>query len=1007
MNMQLYPGAVFCYTNRMRRLTLVWFAWLMAASAFAERPVTRLYTADDGLARNWVGRIRRDHRGRLWFCTVEGLSLFDGEKFYNYTAADGLPNRNVNDILDAGDGSYWLATDAGLHRFRPRTTAPPVFDKVPLDGVNQAATVLLRARNGDLWCGTQGGLYRVRPGGKQHGELTPLTVRGETGLALPTILALAEDRQGSLWIGSGRGLLRYDSRGVWRFPAGCMANPRPMAKALHIDREGRLWAAYTNGISRLDLSRDPPVAETTCFDSQHSFADVQTFYESSAGEFWIGGFGLAHLRGVPAPFPGRFENFDRKTLLGSQYIYGIAEDLARNLWAAVGRNGVMRILRPGFGQFTEADGLESGYVHSVFEGWDGTLYAVTGRRHTLNRFDGERFHPIDAKTPSEVTEFGYGDHAVTLEDRHGEWWMATGAGLLRYPSVARPEDLARTPPSAHYTKTSGLPGDSITRVYQDRDRDIWIGTYGIARWKSDTGKLEDWTATINQAMGASVGLASFAQDGAGDIWMGFYPRGLARFRDGRWESVRDGLPTGQIGALLVDQRGRLWVGSGLAGVARIDEPAAAIPRFNYYLRAGGLRSDHVAALAEDRAGRIYVAGGRGVDRLDPATGSVINFAAGSGPPPGETHELFRDRNGAIWFGSSSGLARYLPEPDPTGPPPSPAIHEVRVSGAPVLVSDEGEAQVQLPAFPAGRHSIAIGFGSVDFSVGNRVRYRYRLLPVESNWSEPAASRSVQYAGLGPNRYDFEVQAVGPTGLFSPAGAGVRFRVQAPFWKTSWFLLLAGGSIAALGYSAYLYRLRHQLALERVRARVAADVHDDMGSGLAEIAIMTEVASREAPALGLDAVARRARELRAAMNDIVWSVDPAGDSLEALINRWRQTAFALLGDDRLEFLAPAVQEISRVALDPDQRRQLLLIFKEVVTNVARHAGANRVRIQVKREADLLNLEIRDDGCGFDPAHNYPGSGLKNMRSRAEALHGTLAIDSQPGAGCIVTLRVPIA
>ena len=192
----------------------------------------------------------------------------------------------------------------------------------------------------------------------------------------------------------------------------------------------------------------------------------------------------------------------------------------------------------------------------------------------------------------------------------------------------------------------------------------------------------------------------------------------------------------------------------------------------------------------------------------------------------------------------------------------------------------------------------------------------------------------------------------------------------------------------------------------MRTRSAADLHDDLVPGLAEIAILAEVAGQREPLLGLDAVARRARELRAAMSDIVWSVDPSGDSLEELINRWRQTAFALLGEGRLEFLAPPAEETSRVKLAPDQRRELLLVFKEIATNVARHAGAKQARICVQTEGKRLRLEVRDDGCGFDPERNDRGAGLNSMHRRAEALHGSLKIDSQPGFGATVTLSVPL-
>jgi len=146
-------------------------------------------------------------------------------------------------------------------------------------------------------------------------------------------------------------------------------------------------------------------------------------------------------------------------------------------------------------------------------------------------------------------------------------------------------------------------------------------------------------------------------------------------------------------------------------------------------------------------GRIYIATVRGIDCYDPASGLISQLSAGAGPPPGETHVLYRDRSGAIWFGSSSGLTRYAPQRDPPGPPPQPAIREVRISGLPVMASDEGEAAVRLRPLQAGAGSIEIGFGSVDFAIENRTRYRYRLKPAEKDWREPSSRRTV--AGRDP------------------------------------------------------------------------------------------------------------------------------------------------------------------------------------------------------------------------------------------------------------------
>jgi len=971
---------------------------VLAAPLTADQPVMRLFTIDDGLPRNWITRIRPDSQGRLWFCTVEGLSLYDGQQFANYGVKDGLPHRMVDDILEAGGGYYWLATGAGLTRFRPRAIRGPVFEPVSIQGGFHASesSVLFRTRANEIWFGTDEGLYLLRDGPR------PEAVAVDLSPGMKGITALAEGPDGSLWIGTEKSLARRRPDGTISFWSG-ESGGTPFIRALLIDRDGTLWAGGF-GFYTLDSRETSP--QLRRHPTMH-LADIQSLYQDSQGQIWIGSSGVLRMQSADS-HAGVLDvqSFDRNSPLGSQYAFAFSEDSAGNLWMALGALGAARVLRPGFSQFNEADGLESKRVQSVFETHEGALLAVSGARHTLHQFDGSRFTQIQPPAPG-IGTFGWGEGRIALEDRRGEWWLATGVGLLRYPKVAKPSDLAHTPPKAIYRQADGLPDMGITRLFEDSRGDIWIGTgSGVARFRASAETMEDLSATFRAALGHEPIPHSFAEDRDGAMWVGFYHDGLVRYRGGQAEAIRQGLPAGSMNSLLIDHTGRLWIASSRQGLARIDCPADQAPAIRRFTEAEGVRSQHLFALAEDHTGRIYIAGGNGVDRLDPASGFAYHFAATGGLPEGETHRLFCDRQGQIWFASDFGLARYIPEPDATVPPAPPSIHEVRVSGVSTLVSDEGESQVGLLRLPAGRDSIEITYGSVDFTVGNNLRYRYRLSPGQSEWHPPTAGRTAQYAGIGPGSYRFEVQAIGPTGLPSAGVASVAFRIAPPFWTTWWFAALAGSSIGSLVLAAHLYRVKYLLAVERVRTHLAADLHDDLGAGLTEIAILTEVAKQQNSTQSLEDVAERARELRSAMGDIVWSVDPECDSLEGLIRRLRQTAYTLVGHESLEFLTPPDAETARIPLRPDCRRHLLLLFKEVLTNVARHSHATRVRVEVGLSPSMLALDVVDDGGGFDAAVTPSGNGLKNMALRAEAVRGTLHIDSLPGKGTRVRMCMPL-
>jgi signal transduction histidine kinase/ligand-binding sensor domain-containing protein len=1016
------PVPTFSAASKACATRLIWMLLLVVLpwdGLKAAQPMLRLFTTEDGLARNWVKRIRSDHAGRLWFCTVEGLSVFDGERFTNYTVADGLPNRYVSDFLDAGDAGCWIIGPAGLFRFRPRggagRAAAPVFTKIVLDGVEdptdfsqQGEAVLLQSRDGQIFAATGGGLFRVEnPGGVTHAALVSLP-RSNPRAGQPEVHAIASAQDGSLWLSAGDRLVRLLPDGQlasWGTETGIPA----FAKALLCDREGHLWAGGWGALYELDIEHERPVVLTEYTSaSVPPSVDVQALFQDADGDIWLAGKGLALLKRFGRA-SGSWSTFEQTAQLASQNISSIATDSQGNLWLAVSNIGAARILRHGFQIFTESDGLKSRHVISVFDTRQGQVYAVTEPR-ILHEFDGERFTAIPMRLPNRIQGVGWGESSVVLQTRTGEWWAAAAGGLVRFAPVASTRDLSRVAARV-YGPAEGLPFDPVLRLFEEREGAVWATGRGAVRWDPATNKFQDFTPALDALVGnrdEDYPLA-YAQDRVGAVWMGVGLGKIFRLRNGRFEEVRYSPPSGAINGLFADREGRVWIASSQGGLGRIDEPSASSPQIRWYTQAKGLASNHLFAVTQDHAGRIYVAGGQGVDRLDPATGTVRHYSTSDGLPPGETQRMYCDHAGAIWFASNFGLSRYEPESDRPAVAATPKIHGVRAGGKAVMVSDDGESSINGLEVPAGRDDIEITYGAVDFSVGHGPRYQYRLQPVDGDWRKPTSLRSAQYARLGAGAYIFEARGISNDGRPGEGLARVQFQVLAPFWQRWWFVALAGASLVGLAYSAHTYRLRHILAVQRIRTRLAADLHDNMGSGLAEIAIVAEVAKQKAQpqeALAMELVAERARELRATMGDIVWSVDPASDNLTGVIRRWRLAAANLLNNVSLVFNAPPESQTDSIAMRPDQRRHLLLLFKEAITNVARHANAASVSIDVTLADGELRLSVQDDGRGFSVAENSWGNGLRGMAHRADELKGRFEIQSNTGAGTRVDVRLPV-
>jgi len=976
---------------------------LLALSAahwlLAQQPSFRLFNIDDGLVRNWVTKIVRDSRGYLWICTVEGISLFDGYHFTNFSTRDGLPSRLVNDVIETRAGDFWFATEAGLARFHRDHGKVAPFEVIHVGGSNESNSIraLHEDPDGTIWCATGAGLYRFRP---QDGETAPrLDGVGNVG-----VHALVEDSRRNLWLATDQAFLRRRPNGrteAITIPLAWRVN------SLAIDGHGRLWAGGW-GLVGIDTHSEPPRVLTAREVPDRSHERITALYCDEDGEIWVGK-SRSLVRFRPDASPPDVRVYWASETSPVVDVRSIARDIRRNLWIGVGTLGLVRIAAGSLDQFTTADGLASNEVVGLIEGSQGAFYALTGE-WTLNEPRGDRFVPFPLRVPRPGITWAVG--SAVLQDFDDGWWAASGDGVLRYAAARHPGALRGRLPDRIYSVRDGLPGPIVLRLFQDSRGDIWAGTTdGVGHWNRSTGRWRGFrTAALLPGSANPASVNSFAEDHSGNVWAGMYPSGLIRFREEAHELITRDVPRGQINALLVDHSGELWIGSSQGGIGRLEHPEAAEPQIRRYGLEQGLSSVHVFSLAEDDAGRIYVAGGRGVDRLDRKNGSLHHFTPSSGLPPGEIQHLLRDREGSIWFASLYGLARYRPQPDRPSETPVPLLRGLHLDGERYPISETGEREVRGIKLMPGHNRLEVEFRALHFEVGEVLRYQYRLEDAERDWSAPSEEQTVRYANLAPGKYRFAVRSITESGQISAGQATVTFEVIPVFWRRSWFPAMVTIAIAGGAVFLHRYRLNHLLALERVRTRLATDLHDDVGAGLAEIAILSEVAKRQEGlriTQLLDDIAARARSLREAMSDIVWTVDPREDYLSDLVLRLRQVAFTLLEAEerRVEFLAPSDDQLL-IELAPDLRRHVLLFFKEAVTNVARHADATEVRVEISAGDGRFRMSIRDNGRGFDLLKPRSGRGLKSLQYRAGELRGGCHVESAPSGGTKVELHLPL-
>ena len=1004
---------------------LIFVFFICCPPISAERLPVKTYTVADGLLRDEVVKIKRDSRGFLWFCTGEGVSRFDGYAFKNFTTDDGLPERHANDFLETKIGGIYIATGNGLAALNPRGDAADdsyFSTYLPDNPKANAVNVLYKDVHSTVFVGTSDGLYKFD-------EKSLIFEAVDIGKPLAnydavSVTAILEDEHGAVWVGTeDNGLRRVSPSGevrIFTHDDGLGGNS---VFSLFEDADKRIWAGmrldkFGGGLNLLKGETD---ADNSIVERHFSSKDgltsdwVTNFLQTGDGEFWIGTTaGLCRWQG--ANEKSVCKNYHAANGICDYDVWTISQDENGNLWTG-SRCGATKISRYGFTTYDESDGNTTEVANSFFENSAGDFFVTKNgsKGRTIYRFDGVKFVETIPQMPFKISNFGWGWKQTVLQDRENSWWIPTAHGVFRFPVNTAFKNLDETMPQNISPPTMS---DEIFRIYEDSRGDVWVSTLkknGLWRWERGANVWHDY-ADLFAADSASQAVTAFVEDQSGNLWIGTGADGggeLLRYRNGNFDifTKKDDLICGWIRDLYVDKSNRLWIANTKTGLLRLDDVNAETLNFKRYARAEGLSSAAALSVTEDVFGRIYVGTPRGVDRLNADTGQIENFTTADGLPASYTEIAYRDRQNNLWFGTSGGLTRFVPEPKRERKPPTILITALRVNGEPQKISITGETEITKIELNAEQKQMSVDFVGLGASLGEQLKYEYRF--GGGDWTQ-TNERTVNFANLASGSYRFEVRAQ-TADLLTSAPAAVSFKIDAPIYLRPWFLIAAflifGGAI----FSVYRYRVSRLLEMERMRTRIATDLHDDIGANLTKISILSEVARRR---LGngaddddganlLENIAETSRESISAMSDIVWAINPKKDSPADLTSRMRRHAEELLErrEIKLEFhAAPSAPDLK---LDADLRRNIYLIFKESLNNIVRHAAAENVEIDLSFAGGALTLKIADDGRGFETNDEYDGNGLASMRKRAAELGADLQINSSPTNGTNVILRVESA
>jgi ligand-binding sensor domain-containing protein/signal transduction histidine kinase len=977
----------------MRRLGFMIAALAVCVRlAHAQQLPIRNYSAKDGLLRNAVRCILQDRDGRMWFGTADGLDRYDGAAFRHFTTSQGLSDNFINALATDTAGTLWIATNfGGITRYHDNTfTQHLVVPEYPASLANHVNCILFDSHR-RCWIGTDGGLFRFEAN-------RFLTVNSTI-----TVTALAEDSSGKVWIGTTNGLLAFDA--LRKESSLASIFPNLEVTALAVDRTGLLLVGTTNGLKHIPGER-PHRWQIERLLNRLRKEWIRCLAIDEDNTVWIGTARIGVVRFTP---DGMIGPVSEAQGLAGNVVNHIVRDREGNVWFAT-NTGLSKLISDQIVNYTRADGLPDYGITAVAR--DGTGAMWFGSRLGLTRM-------LDGRMTTFTAAHGLPDsYVLTLyADDEGTIWCGTEQGPARIVTSGASSPRFRAyGPSRGWHRIEGML-NRVRAIYRDDDGNLWFGNdEGVSFFHNGRFTTHRIEGPSDERL-----VAGLVRDASGDVWAGLHTGGIVQFavafgRDGtpllterRRLRVNDGLTDDHIRCATRTRDGALWFGTRFGGAIRI-EPARGT--FTSLTTDDGLAANWVNGIIEDRYGTLWLATARGVNRVsftsptrttpDVETLTMFDGLAGDG-----VNSVYEDVNGTLWLATYNGVARYEPSNDrsPRVPP------RVLITGISVLGQEDSAALRHRSAeYDYDHHSIAFEYIGISFRDEARVRYQYMLEGFDTAWSALTERRYVQYTHLPAGTYAFHVRARNGAGVWSDDAATFAFMINPPLWSRWWFLTGALTLLLALLWSLHRYRLRQALAVERLRLRIAADLHDDLGSTLSSIAIAGELARKELPLPAqrtLDALERitfSARSMLERLDDIVWSINPANDTVDDILLRIRAFASEMLEPNGIAYTVNADE--NECSIPMDTRRQVYLIFKEALNNIVKHAACTSVAISLETTGKKLALTIYDNGRGFMVGERTCGNGLHSMQRRADAIGGTLTITSQQGAGTTLHLTVPI-
>ena len=936
---------------------------LLTAHLYSQQYFFQHYTTKDGLTSNNVAAVIRDSKGILWTGNQYGINWYDGSHFSSGNIPAPIEQKNVIGFAEDKQHNIWINTFfGGLLEFKNGKFYQYWVDSTKKEFNSNTTFRIIQLDSSSYIVATDYNLYLF-----SNEKFSPFDYKNE--LLKCQITGLTKISDTDIIAASSHGIFWYKKKNnSWM-----LANH--LLKEVNVNGitsiQNKVYAATLNGLAEIKISKNN-------FSIKWSLQGIALLHVNNdfTGNIWAIGKDVYKIKNDSIVV------FSNKNGMIANIIYAVYKDQELNTWFATDK-GLMK-LKEEYSQYTN---IAENMGLMISMGKDKSNNLWIGTFNGLIKLQNGK---IDKFTSINNRVIGYVYKIIT--DQNKDIYALTDGGIIRINNALKL--ISNISCASAYADSDGI-------YFGRKDGNVTFYQGGIFKklFKPDT---------VNDILSTIYKRNEF-------LYIGYYNSGIKKYRLDTdtlklvpSQIDEKNIPL-KIRSFVSDNKGNLYFGTRNKGIYIYDQ------YFNKLLgnitNSTGLGGNWVKGLLYEGKGNIIAATDNGANRIntiDFINPTITNMFSGSQIFPSEISVVYKDEDQFIF--AHTELTFFKPVLDiPSSFKPLVYVTHFSVPDLCDSTIVPGTANESSLILSHDHNNISFDYTCIFLKDESAIKYSYLLEGANGKWSEKTSKRSISFANLQPGKYIFKVAAYDPLGKMFPQIASFSFNILTPFYKAWWFYILCFIIAIVLFYAAFKYRIRQILKLENIRIRISSDLHDDIGSTLSSISILSDLVIHRKDDIDVNKVLHEVKNSSVSilekMDDIIWTINPKKDSLEDLISRIKKFASSLFEARDIEYTFSVPDNLKGLKLSMDYRREIYLIMKEGINNMVKYSQATKAFIAMSFENGILSILIKDNGIGFIK-ENVEGNGLINMKQRAKNLHAELHINSEINKGVIISLFVKI-